>query len=72
MRLTTRSFWSRGGTGSEESAVLHRVGDVDRLALEMAANEDAERVALEGELYELRDAWREAEEVAAIADRLPD
>jgi hypothetical protein len=71
VRLTTRSFWSRGGTGSEESALLHRIGDVDRLALEMAANEDAERVALEGELDELRDAWREAEEVAAIADRLP-
>jgi hypothetical protein len=70
VRLTTRSFWSRGGTGSEESALLHRIGSVDRLALEMAANEDAERVALEGELDELRDAWREAEEVAAIADRL--
>jgi len=70
VRLTTRSFWSRGGTGSEESALLHRIGDVDRLALEMAANEDAERVALEGELEQLRDAWREAEEVAAIADRL--
>lgn len=70
VRLTTRSFWSRGGTGSEESALLHRIGDVDRLALEMAANEDAERVALEGELDQLRDAWREAEEVAAIADRL--
>jgi AraC-like DNA-binding protein len=70
VRLTTRSFWSRGGTGSEDCALLHRIGDVDRLALEMAANEDAERVALEGELDQLRDAWREAEEVAAIADRL--
>jgi hypothetical protein len=70
VRLTTRSFWGRGGTGSEESVLLHRIGDVDRLALEMAANEDAERVALEGELDQLRDAWREAEEVAAIADRL--
>ena len=70
VRLTTRSFWSRGGTGSEDSALLHRIGDVDRLALEMAANEDAERIALEGELEQLRDAWREAEEVAAIADRL--
>lgn len=70
VRLTTRSFWSRGGTGSEDSALLHRIGEVDRLALEMAANEDAERVALEGELEQLRDAWCEAEEVAAIADRL--
>ena len=41
---------------------------VDRLALEMAANEDTERRALAGELLELERAWREAEEVAAIAD----
>ena len=39
-----------------------------RLALEMALHEEAERRALEGELAELERAWREAEEVAAIAD----
>jgi hypothetical protein len=43
---------------------------VDRLALEMAANEDSERRAMEGELAELEAAWREAEEIAAIADNL--
>jgi hypothetical protein len=45
-----------------------------RLALEMAAHEEAERRALEGELALLEDAWREAEEIAAIADDmfLPD
>jgi hypothetical protein len=72
VRLTTRSFWSRGGTGSEERSLLHRLPDVDRLALEMAANEDAERKALAGELAALQEAWREAEEVAAIADHLLD
>jgi hypothetical protein len=72
VRLTTRSFWSRGGTGSEERTPLHWIPDVDRLALEMAANEDAERKALEGELESLKAAWREAEEVAAIADHLLD
>lgn len=41
-----------------------------RLAMEMAAHEDAERRALEGELAELERQWREAEEVAAIADGL--
>lgn len=41
-----------------------------RLALEMAAHEDAERVALEGELAWLEAAWRDAEEVAAISDDL--
>ena len=40
------------------------------LALEMAANEETERRALEGELAELERAWREAEEIAAIADGL--
>lgn len=41
-----------------------------RLALEMVSHEDAERRALEGELRLLEDAWREAEEIAAIADDL--
>ncbi|MFP5356128.1 MAG: hypothetical protein ACLGIK_13435, partial [Gemmatimonadota bacterium] len=41
-----------------------------RLALEMALHEEAERRALEGELAELETAWRYAEEVAAIADNL--
>lgn len=72
VRLTTRSFWSRGGTGSEERTPLHWIPDVDRLALEMAANEDAERKALAGELEQLEEAWREAEEIAAIADSLPE
>ena len=39
-----------------------------RLALEMAAHEDTERRALEGELTELHAAWREAETIAGIAD----
>ncbi|MCE9602387.1 MAG: hypothetical protein K8S21_09305 [Gemmatimonadetes bacterium] len=41
-----------------------------RLALEMAAHEDLERRALEGELTALEASWKEAEEVAAIADSL--
>ncbi len=41
-----------------------------RLALEMISHEDSERRALDGELYLLEDAWREAEEVAAISDNL--
>lgn len=42
------------------------------LALEMALHEETERQALEGELSMLEAMWREAEEIAAIADRLPD
>jgi hypothetical protein len=41
-----------------------------RLALEMALHEDTERRAMEGELALLEAAWREAEEIAAIADSL--
>lgn len=41
-----------------------------RLALEMGAHEDAERRWLAGELLELEEAWRAAEELAAIADQL--
>ncbi len=41
-----------------------------RLALEMALHEETERRALEGELAELEQAWRDAEEVAAIADNM--
>lgn len=41
-----------------------------RLALEMAAHEEAERGALEGDLRVLEAAWREAEEIAGIADNL--
>ena len=69
--LTNRSFWGRGAIGSEPRTMLPKLPLVDRLALEMAANEDAERRAMEGELAALEAAWREAEEIAAIADALP-
>jgi hypothetical protein len=49
-----------------------RLSNVHALALEMALNEESERRALEGELAALEAAWREAEEIAAIADSLPD
>ena len=40
----------------------------ERLALEIAVHEDAERQAMQGELTALEDAWRDAEVIAAIAD----
>jgi hypothetical protein len=49
---------------------LTRMDVETRLALEMAAHEETERRAMEGELAELEAAWREAEEIAAIADTL--
>lgn len=41
------------------------------LALEMALRDEEERRAMDGELMLLESAWREAEEIAAIADSLP-
>lgn len=41
-----------------------------RLALEMALHEEQERRALQGELLALEQAWRDAEEIAKIADDL--
>jgi hypothetical protein len=41
-----------------------------RLAVEMATQEEAERRAMEGELEVLEEAWRQAEEIAGIADNL--
>ncbi len=41
-----------------------------RLALEMAAHEETERHALRGQLKWLERRWREAEEIAEIADNL--
>jgi len=41
-----------------------------RLALEMALHEEQERRALQGELLALEQAWREAEDIAKIADNL--
>jgi hypothetical protein len=49
---------------------LWRLPREQRLALEMALHESTEQAALEGELAVLEAAWREAEEIAAIADKL--
>lgn len=56
-------FWD------DDVGVLGLTG-TERLALEIAMNEDAERQAMQGELQALEEAWRDAEEIAAIADRM--
>jgi hypothetical protein len=60
----TKPSWKVYGVG----AMLSLVSPELRLALEMASHEESERRALEGELYILEDAWREAEEIAGISD----
>jgi hypothetical protein len=51
---------------------LMHAQSVGALAVEIALHEESERRALQGELAELHAAWRDAEEIAAIADALPD
>lgn len=53
-----------------ERTALRAADPVLRLAVEIAANEEVERRALEGELQLLEREWREAEELAAISDDL--
>jgi hypothetical protein len=52
------------------STGLFALDSVQRLAFEMALHEQAERAAMHGELATLELAWREAEEIAGIADSL--
>ena len=52
-----------------EGSLAKLPGDI-RLAVEMAIHEESERRAMEGELETLEAAWRQAEEIAAIADSL--
>ena len=62
---------SRADSSAESDAArLHAQPIELRLALEMAAHEEAERRAMSGELALLAAAWREAEEIAAISDQL--
>jgi hypothetical protein len=75
-----RGGWQRFvGTFKGEMIQGHRLPNpprslprVETLALEMALRDEAERRALQGELKLLEQAWKEAEEIAQIADALPD
>jgi len=53
-----------------DASVIRSMKPEVRVALEMAAHEETERRALEEELNDLEREWREAEVIAAIADRL--
>ncbi|MEZ4417088.1 MAG: hypothetical protein R3E10_15150 [Gemmatimonadota bacterium] len=49
---------------------INKMPTPTKLALEMALHEERERRALEGELWKLEQAWKAAEEIAAISDSL--
>lgn len=48
------------------------MGTLEALAFEIALNHEDERRAMSGQLAILEAPWRDAERIAAIADRLPD
>jgi hypothetical protein len=68
-----KRWWYETGDAAgatSERGTLRSMPVTDRLALEMASHEEAERRAMDGELQALEAAWREAEEIAGIADSL--
>lgn len=68
--LDADGFFVRRRTNNYTRYGLFGLPPAHRLALEMALHEESERRALEGELAELERAWRDAEEIAKIADSL--
>jgi hypothetical protein len=68
-----RQAAARGGVlGKRQGMEKQQLTPVGALALEMALHDESERRALQGELGALEAAWKQAEEIAAIADALPD
>jgi hypothetical protein len=55
---------------AEYETFIDRIPSTMLLAMEMAAHEDVERRAMEGELAILEAAWRQADEIASISDNL--
>lgn len=61
---------ARPGWYAPDDGRLSKLPAPLRLALEMSTHEDDERRALEGELAALEERWKEAEEIAEIADNM--
>ena len=69
-RTLTKRRRNRRPHISDSEVFIDRIPAPMLLAMEMAAHEDVERRAMEGELAILEAAWRQAEEIASIADNL--
>jgi hypothetical protein len=63
---------NRGMLGGPRTQGTKKLTPTGLRALEMALHEEQERRAMDGELAALEAMWRQAEEIAAIADALPD
>jgi hypothetical protein len=62
---------NRGVLGGQRAVGTRKLTPTGLRALEMALHEETERRALHGELAMLQAMWRQAEEIADIADALP-
>lgn len=62
--------WKKKKKKPKPKGTIQALSHEHRLAIEMAVNEENERHALEGELALLELEWRDAEEIAGIADTL--
>ena len=70
-RRTKKGWWDADSeTLKKIPGALHALEPRYRLALEMALHEESERRAMDGELTMLEAAWRQAEEIAQIADTM--
>lgn len=69
-RWADRTFTSTAKRNTVEKlpGTLHAMRTPIRLAVEMALHEESERRAMDGELDALERAWRDAEQIAKIAD----
>jgi hypothetical protein len=61
---------SGGGFFARKPGLVHKMPTPKRLALEMALHEEQEMRAMAGELLDLELQWRQAEEIANIADNM--
>jgi hypothetical protein len=63
---------NRSVLGGQRTDGTNKLTPTALRALEMALHEEQERRAMDGELAALQAMWRQAEEIAAIADALPE
>ena len=63
-------LWKTTRKGMVKPQSLQSLKSATRITLEMALHEEQERRAILGELHVLEAAWREAEEIAGIADNM--
>lgn len=68
-RAKAPALWA-GPTDYSKAFPLGYLPVPARLALEMSLHEEDERRAMEGDLLDLENRWKEAEEIAGIADSL--